>query len=548
MKGVLKTVQLPPFKQPHMFQQLGGVAVVADSTYAAMQGRKKLKVDWDLNPAHSTSFNSDRYKQELFASVHKAGKVVRNRGDFDGAFAGAARKLEADYYVPMLAHASMEPPVAVAEWQAGKVEAWCPTQNPQAVQEAVAAALGLTPKDVTCHVTLLGGGFGRKSKPDYVVEAALLSKAAGKPVKVVWTREDDIHFDYFHSVAAMHMKGGLDSSGKIQSWLFRSAFPPIASTFDAGAEYGMDVETGMALNELLFDVPHIRAENCPAKHHVRQGWMRAVCHLFHAFGVHSFVDELAHLNNSNYVDYFLKTIGPDRHVDLTKDGVKPWNNGQSTETFPLDTGRLRRVLESCAEKSGYAKFQNTKNRAIGIAAHRSFLSYVATAVEIAIDAQGNLTIPHVWTVADVGQIVMPDRVRAQFEGAAVFGASLALMGEITADAGRDHAVQLSQLPGRTPETGAGKDRYHDCRFEGAARRSWRARSPRDRSGDHRSDLRSYREADSGTAGQADQTGVNGRVPYRCGRLRRYSALFPCCPARYHPVERVANRQPTDSIQ
>ena len=336
----------------------------------------------------------------------------------------------------MLAHAPMEPPVAVAEWQNGKVEAWCPTQNPQAVQEAVSAALGVAQKDVTCHVTLLGGGFGRKSKPDYVVEAALLSKATGKPVKVVWTREDDIRFDYFHSVAAMHMKGGLDASGKIQSWLFRSAFPPIASTFAAGAEYGADFETGMGLNELLFDVPHIRAENCPAKNHVRLGWMRAVCHLFHAFGIHSFVDELAHLNHTNYVDYFLKILGPDRNVDLTKDGVKPWNNGQSTDTFPMDTGRLRRVLEQCAEKSGYAKFPNTKNRAIGIAAHRSFLSYIATAVEIAIDAQGNLTIPHVWTVADVGQIVMPDRVRAQFEGAAVFGASLALMGEITAEGGR----------------------------------------------------------------------------------------------------------------
>ena len=209
VKGVTKTVQLPPFKQPHMFQQVGGVAVLADSTYAAMQGRKKLKVDWDLNSDH-TSFNSDRYKQELFASVHSPGKVVRNRGDFDAAFAAAPRKLEADYYVPMLAHACMEPPVAVAEFRAGKVEAGVPAQNPQAVQDAVAAALGLTPKDVTCHVTLLGGGFGRKSKPDYVVEAALLSKAAGKPVKVVWTREDDIRFDYFHSVAAMHMKGGLD--------------------------------------------------------------------------------------------------------------------------------------------------------------------------------------------------------------------------------------------------------------------------------------------------------------------------------------------------
>jgi isoquinoline 1-oxidoreductase beta subunit len=445
VKGVRKTVQLPPFQQPHLFQQLGGVAVVADSTYAAMQGRKKLKIDWDLNPDHA-GFNSAAYKGELLASVHKPGKVVRNRGDFDSAYGAAARKFDADYYVPMLAHASMEPPVALAEWRDGKVEAWCSTQNPQAVQDAVSAALGITPKDVICNVTLLGGGFGRKSKPDYVVEAALLSKTMGKPVKVVWTREDDIRFDYFHSVAAMHMEGGLDSSGRIQSWLFRSAFPPIASTFEAGAEYGADFETGMGLNELLFDVPHIRAENCPAKHHVRQGWLRSVCHIFHAFAIHSFVDELARLNHTNYVDYFLKTLGPDRQVDLTKDGVKPWNNGQSTENFPLDTGRLRRVLEACAAKSGYARFANGKNRAIGIAAHRSFLSYVATAVEIDIDGQGNLTIPNVWTVADLGQVVMPDRVRAQFEGAAVFGASLALMGEITADSGRITQANFNNYP------------------------------------------------------------------------------------------------------
>ncbi len=435
VKGVQQTVTLPGFKQPHLFQQVGGVAVLADSTWAAMQGRKKLKVDWDLNSAHST-FNSDQYKKELFESVHKPGKTVRNRGDFEAAFASAPKKHEADYYVPMLAHAAMEPPVAVAEWQNGKVETWCPTQNPQAVQQAVAAAMGIKPADVTCHVTLLGGGFGRKSKPDYVVEAALLSKASGKPVKVVWSREDDLRFDYFHSVAAMHMKGGLDEAGRIQSWLFRSAFPPIASTFAPGAEYGAEFETGMALNELLFEVPNIRAENCPAKNHVRQGWMRAVCHLFHAFAVHSFVDELAHMNNTNYVDYFVKILGQDRHVDLTKDGTKAWNNGQSVETFPLDTGRLRRVLEQCADKSGYGKYKNTRSRAIGIAAHRSFLSYVATAVEVAIDDKGNVTIPNVWTVADVGQVVMPDRVRSQFEGAAVFGTSLAMMGEITADGGR----------------------------------------------------------------------------------------------------------------
>src|SRR5262249_6238077 len=165
-------------------------------------------------------------------------------------------------------------------------------------------------------------------------------------------------------------------------------------------------------------------------------WLRAVCHLFHAFAIHSFMDELAHANNTNYVDFFLKTIGPDRRVDLTKDGVKTWNNGQSTDQFPMDTGRLRRVLEQCAAKSGFAKFQNGNGRGIGIAAHRSFLSYIATAVEVSVDKQGNVTIPNVWTVADVGQIVMPDRVRSQFEGAAVFGTSLAMMGEITAEAGK----------------------------------------------------------------------------------------------------------------
>lgn len=445
VKGVRQTVQLPPFKQPHMFQQLGGVAVIADSTYAAMQGRKKLKVEWDLNPNHA-NFNSGTYKQDLFSSVHKPGKVVRNRGDFDTAFAGAAKKLEADYYVPMLAHASMEPPVAVAEFRDGRVEAWCPTQDPQAVQEAVGGALGIPKEAVTCNVTLLGGGFGRKSKPDYVVEAALLSKATGKPVKVVWTREDDIKFDYYHSVAAMHMKGGMDANGRLQSWLFRSAFPPIASTFAEGADYGADFEVGMALNEIMFDVPHLRSENGPAKNHVRQGWLRAVCHLFHGFAIHSFIDELAHLNNTNYVDYFLKTIGPDRKLDLTKDGVKPWNNGQPTDVFPLDTGRLRRVLEECASRSAYGKVVNGSGRGIGFAAHRSFLSYVATAVEVYVDGQGNVTIPNVWTVADVGQTVMPDRVRAQFEGAAVFGTSLAMMGEITADAGRITQGNFNNYP------------------------------------------------------------------------------------------------------
>lgn len=444
VKGVRQTVELPSWKPPHLFQQLGGVAVLGDNTWAVMQARKKLKIEWDQSP--HANYNSAAEKQSLLDSVLKPGKVVRNRGDVDAAFAKAARTHEANYYAPMLSHAPMEPPVAVAEWKNGKVETWCPTQNPQAVQDAVAAAMGIPKTDVICHVTLLGGGFGRKSKPDYVVEAALLSKAAGKPVKVIWTREDDIKFDYYHTVSGMHMKAGMDATGKLDAWLFRSAFPPIASTFAPGMQYGAEFEVGMGLNELPYDVPNIRGENCPAPNHLRLGWMRAVAHVYHAFGIHSFLDELAVLNNTDYLSYSLKALGPDRNVDLSKDGVKPWNNGMPIDKFPINTGRLRRVLEMAAEQSGYGKKKSSNGHGFGIAAHRSFLSYIASVVEVVVDSEGKLTIPNVWTVADCGTIVNPDRVVSQLEGAAVFGASIAMLGEITAANGRVQQSNFHDYP------------------------------------------------------------------------------------------------------
>src|SRR5579864_1760676 len=219
VRGVSKTLTIPPFKAPYGFQALGGVAVIADNTWAAMQGRKKLKVDWDLGP--NASHDSAAYKKTLQETARQACKVARNDGDVDAAVKTAKKIHEAEYYVPHLAHASMEPPVAVAEFKNGKVVAWAPTQNPQAVQDTVAKAVGINPKDVTCHVTLLGGAFGRKSKPDYVAEAAILSKQLGKPVKVVWTREDDIRFDYYHAVAAMYIKAATDEKGRPTAWLQR---------------------------------------------------------------------------------------------------------------------------------------------------------------------------------------------------------------------------------------------------------------------------------------------------------------------------------------
>src|SRR6267143_712412 len=176
--GVCQTVPIDPFQQAPAFQPLGGIAVIADNTWAAFQGRKKLNISWDDGP--NESYDSDPYKKELRETAHKPGKMVRNIGDADAALAKAVKVYEADYYVPLLAHASMEPMVALAEFKDGKVTAWAPTQNPQAVQAIVSSELGMRKEDVICHVTLLGGGFGRKSKPDYVAEAAVLSRKVGR--------------------------------------------------------------------------------------------------------------------------------------------------------------------------------------------------------------------------------------------------------------------------------------------------------------------------------------------------------------------------------
>jgi len=426
--GVRKTIPIDPFKPPHAFQPLGGVAVIADNTFAAFKGRKQLKIEWD-NGANA-SYNSAEYKKELQETARQPGKVVHATGDPDAEFAKGGKIVEAEYFAPHLAHASMEPPVAVADVQSEKVIVWSPTQNPQGVQEEVAKALGLKKEDVTCHVTFLGGGFGRKSKPDYAVEAALLSKKTGRPVKVIWSREDDIKFDYYHSVAAMYMKAALDDAGKPKAWLQRSVFPPIGSTFEAGANYGGAGEMSMGWNVVPFDVPNFRSENGQAVAHVRIGWLRSVANIYHAFAVQSFANELAYAANRDPYDYLLTLIGPGHTLEAGPQG--PPGVG---EKYPYDTVRLRRVAELAAEKANWGKKKSGKGSGMGIAVHRSFYTYVATVVEVEVDDQGTIHIPRVTTALDAGIVANPEMVRQQFEGAAVFGTSIARTGEITATGG-----------------------------------------------------------------------------------------------------------------
>jgi isoquinoline 1-oxidoreductase subunit beta len=451
--GVRQIIPIDPFQPPPAFQPLGGIAVIADNTWAAFQGRKKLNISWDNAP--NETYNSDAYKNELRATSHNPCKVVRNVGDADAVFAKAGKVHEADYYVPLLAHAAMEPLVALAEFKDGKATLWAPTQNPQAVQDIVSKELGISKENVICHVTLLGGGFGRKSKPDYVAEAAVLSKKVGRPVKVVWTREDDIKFDYYNAVASMYLKAALGTNGKPTAWLQRSVFPPIPSIFDVNAVYGDPGHLQQGWTDIPYDLPNLRIENGPAKAHVRIGWLRSVANIYHAFGIQCFTDELAHAAGRDPLDYLLELIGQPRTIDFK--GVEYPNYGASMETYPWETGRLRHVTEVVAEKSGWGKRKHGKGTGVGIAAHKSFLTYVATVVEVEVNDQGEVRIPRVHVALDAGLVVNPEATRAQFEGAAVFGTSVARTGEITATKGaidqsnfHDYPVaRINEVPAQT---------------------------------------------------------------------------------------------------
>ena len=453
--GVKQTATIDPFKPPHGFQALGGVAVLADNTWAAMQGRKKLQIQWGKS-THS-GYNSDAYKKELQETARKPGKVVREIGNVDAAFAKGGKIVEAEYYAPLLAHASMEPPAALAVYRDGKVQAWAPVQNAQGARDAIAAAVGLKKEDVTVNLTLLGGAFGRKSFPDFAVEAAVLSKKTGKPVKVVWSREDDIKFDAYHSVSAMYMKAALAEDGRPTAWLQRTVFPPIGSTFDVDAVYSAPDELGLGFSDLPFAIPNHRSENGPATAHVRIGWLRSVANIYHAFGIHSFTDELAHAAGKDPLEYTLALLGPDRIIPKEELPKGYTNYDGDYEKYPIDTARFRRVLQIAAENAGWGKKKQGNGFGMGLAIHRSFLTYVATVVQIQVNDAGRVNIQRVDSALDAGTVVNPEMVRNQFEGAAVMGTSIAFYGEITAtngaiDQSNFHDFQMARMNNAPRET------------------------------------------------------------------------------------------------
>jgi isoquinoline 1-oxidoreductase beta subunit len=521
-----------------------GVAVVAENTWAALQGRRALKVEWDLESAGAKlnrDYDSRAFREELEESTSKAGRMLRKKGDVEAAFA-VGRVVDAGYHIPHLAQTPMEPPAAVAIYKDGSFEIWSPTQGPelaqhyvgmyllepdqrkwllwqvvepteiaketerepqQAFNELVGKIMGgvdlaklVELRDqfkksirdrVKVHVTLLGGGFGRKSKPDYAIEAAFLAKQyPGTPIRVQWTREDDIQFSFFNAVSSQYLKAALRADGHPTALLHRSAFTSFFATifagplegadpatndtnakaraaFHNGGEYlyGSGIEVAQGLEDMPFDIENIQIENCPAKSHIRVGWMRSVANIYHAFGICSFADEMAVAAGRDSKDYLLDLIGKGRVLPLEDEGVKSFdNNGlpafrwegtpKVLAPYPPDSRRLRAVVERVAAEAGWdekvKQYKQMKGRGLGIAAHRSFLSYVAILIDVSLNDKKELTINEIHGAIDCGMAVNVDRCIAQMEGGILYGLSYALLGEITAKNGRVEQHNFDDYP------------------------------------------------------------------------------------------------------
>ncbi len=446
--GVIRVIPIDSRPVPSEFQPLGGVAVVASNTWAAIKGRDALKIEWD--DGVNAGYNSVDYRKELEAAAQKPGKVVRSTGQLDEAMAAAESSLEATYYLPHLAQAPMEPMVAVARFQDGRCEAWAPSQAPQVTRERIAERLGIGFDQVTVNVTLLGGGFGRKSKPDFILEAAILAQAfPGKALRVQWTREDDIHHSYFHTVSAEYLKAGLSKDGLPAAWLHRTVAPSITALFAPGMNHEGAFELGMGFTNMAYAIPNVRLENPEAAAHTRVGWYRSVSNIPHGFAIQSFVDELAHKAGQDPLKYQLKLLGPDRQID-PRTLSEEWNYGESPERYPIDTGRMRAVLETAAKAAGWGR-PLPKGRGLGLAVHYSFVTYVAAVLEVEVKDDGTLIVHKADIAVDCGPQINPERIRSQFEGACVMGLGNAVLGEISFKDGKVqqdnfHMYEVARMP------------------------------------------------------------------------------------------------------
>jgi isoquinoline 1-oxidoreductase beta subunit len=399
-------------------------------------------VKWDEGPAANES--SPELHKQFLANASKPGKVVRNDGDANAALSSATKKIEAAYELPFAAHACMEPMNCTVHLRPDGAEAWVPTQAPQWAQGVIAEAAKLPPEKVIVHTTLMGGGFGRRYQADFVMEAVQVAKAAGKPVMVLWTREDDMQHDFYRPASYHKLQGALDAAGNLAAWKHFQTSTSIAAKWrQDGAEKPEQGEFGGGIT-VPYATPNIRIEYTLAESSVPRAWWRSVENSSSGFVMESFIDELAAAAGQDPLAFRLKLIGGDRKI--------PQFGGEKEP--PLDTARLKGVLQLAAEKAGWGK-PLPKGQGRGIAAFYSFNSYTAAVAEVSV-IDGSVKIHRLVYAVDCGRPINPDGIRAQVESAAIYGLSATLHDAITIKSGRVeqsnfHNYQMPRI-NETPKT------------------------------------------------------------------------------------------------
>ena len=410
VSGVKNVLQVPT-----------GVAVIANGFWPAKLGRDKLEIIWDAGPSANLSTAGMR---EQYANLAKnAGAIARKVGDPAKALAGAAKTVSAEYEVPYLAHAMMEPLNCVVDLRSDRCEIWTGTQMQTVDRAAAASVAGLKPEQVQIHTTLLGGGFGRRANPvsDFVVEAVHVAKAAKAPVKVVWTREDDIRGGYYRPMWYDRMVAGLDVKGNPIAWTHTIVGQSImeGTPFAAFIKNGIDDSSVEGAADLLYGIPNLQVDLHTTRNGVPVLWWRSVGHSHNGFAVEAFFDEVAHAGGKDPVEL--------------------------RRTLLANQPRMRAVLDLVAEKANWGK-PLPPGRGRGIATHFSFDSYVAQVAEVSVDKDGSVRVHRMVCAVDCGRVVNPDTVKAQMEGGIIFGLTAALKDEITLDRGRVQQRNFHDYP------------------------------------------------------------------------------------------------------
>ena len=405
---------------------LPGVVIVAESTWAAFSARKQLKVVWDEGKVASESW--DGFVAQAAALAKKPGAaVLRKDGDVHQALAGAARTVEAAYSYPFISHASIEPQNATAWFRDGGVEIWAPTQNPAAGQNLVSATLGIPKEKITLHITRSGGGFGRRLSADYVVEAAAIAQRVPAPVKLTWSREDDLRHDHFRAGGFHFLRGGLDSKGTLVAW--HNHFVTFANSVQRDGQTVLQPGAGAALSGDEF--PGRWIENCLLEQTAMEcgipmGPWRAPGSNVFAWVFHSFIDELAHAAGRDPLEFRLEILGG-------KDIVP----GAGPGGLPYDVSRMRHVLSHVAEKAGWGKKKFPRGQGQGIAFHFSHLGYIAQVAEVTVSKDGQLKVDRVVVSTDIGaQIINPSGAENQVEGSVIDGLGTLMFQELDIERGR----------------------------------------------------------------------------------------------------------------